>query len=218
MEMASQYPQAQIFGADIRVPPEQPNFKNLKFLEMDIHQPWPLSDNSVDFVFQRNMGHFIQKDQWPFVLREMLRVLKPNGYIELVEPDLWHHNPGPVLQAFDQFFQNLCNTDLHIDYAFTETLKDQVEAVGFVDIEQRTLDIPIGEWPQEPELKQFGFINKETQKALLKNRRQFYMTKWNLSSEDYDTAVVEVLEEFEEYRGFQRFNCWIARKAPQNVS
>ncbi|KAI9007431.1 S-adenosyl-L-methionine-dependent methyltransferase [Phycomyces nitens] len=214
LEMASQFPQAQVLGMDLRPPHEQQGGpKNLRYVEADIKQSWPMGDNSIDFIFQRNMGQVIQKDQWGHVLGEMRRVLKPGGYIELVESDLWHHNPGPVQQAFDEFFEGQC-ADLGLDFMFTDRLKDQIEEIGgFGSVDLRALDIPAGEWPQEAELKQFGFINKETQKAFLRNCKSFYVSKWGITADDYDLAVGEVLEEFEEYHGFTRFNCWIAQKS-----
>jgi hypothetical protein len=94
------------------------------------------------------MGQSIQKDQWNHVLSEMLRVLKPGGVIELVEADLWHHNPGPVQRAFDEFYQNQC-TENGLDFAFTEIIEKEIETVGFTELDHCTLDIPIGEWPQD---------------------------------------------------------------------
>lgn len=100
-------------------------------------------------VFQRNMGQVILKDQWTHVLSEMYRVLKPGGVIELVEADLWHHNPGPVQKAFDEFSQTQCN-ELGLDFRFTETLSEQLDTIGFKELDKCTIDIPIGEWPQDP--------------------------------------------------------------------
>ncbi|KAF7726204.1 hypothetical protein EC973_009002 [Apophysomyces ossiformis] len=212
LEMASYFGQAQVLGIDIRPPPEQQSGpKNLRFVEANIMETWPMADNAVDFIFQRNMGQVIQKEMWPKVLQEMFRVLKPGGYIELVESDLWHHNAGPVQQAFDAFLQEQCK-ELCLDFTFTETLSQKIEEVGFSKLDHRSLDIPVGEWPQEPELKQFGFINKETQKAFLRNRKHFYVSKWGISVEEYELAVQELLEEFDEYQGFTRFHCWTATK------
>ncbi|RCH78170.1 hypothetical protein CU098_000846, partial [Rhizopus stolonifer] len=185
--------------------------KNLKYHEADITETWPLDSNSVDFIFQRSMGQSIQKEQWPKVLNEMLRVLKPGGTIELVEADLWHHNPGPVQRAFDEFYQSQC-VENGLDWSFTENMDQELTSMGYVEVDHRTLDVPIGEWPQDSELKQFGFINKEIQKAFLRNRKGFYVTKWGITPDDYELAVQEVLAEFEDYHGFTRYNCWTAKK------
>lgn len=99
-------------------------------------------------IFQRSMGQVIRKDKWQHVLSEMYRILRPGGYIELVEADLWHHNPGPVQQAFDTFMQEQC-TEWGLDFVFTETLSQRIEEAGFDVIEYKVLDIPIGEWPKD---------------------------------------------------------------------
>lgn len=91
----------------------------------------------------------MQKDQWPTILEEMFRVLKPGGYIELLEPDFWHHNPGPVQQAFRQFYQEQCK-GLNLDLEISHSLAGIIEEKGFHEVEKRILDIPIGEWPSEP--------------------------------------------------------------------
>ncbi|KAG1444672.1 hypothetical protein G6F56_010200 [Rhizopus delemar] len=93
------------------------------------------------------MGNIILKNQWQHVLSEMHRVLKQGGFIELVETDLWHHNPGPVQTAFDEFHQSQ-STEKEMDFKFTESLNQELEQI-FEQVEHRTVDIPIGEWPQE---------------------------------------------------------------------
>lgn len=91
----------------------------------------------------------VSKDQWPKLLQEMFRVLKPGSYIELLEPDLWHHSPGPVQQAFQTFLKDQCK-DMGLDLDISETLAGTIEKTGFEQVEKRVLDIPIGEWSVEP--------------------------------------------------------------------
>lgn len=129
----------------------------------------------------------------------------------LISTDLYHHNPGPVQQAFDSFLKTQCD-DGGVEFALAETIPEVIKTAGFTELNTRLLDLPVGEWPSDPELKQFGFINKEVQRALLKNMKAFYISNWGISSEDYDLASQEVLEEFEEYHGFTRFSCWTAIK------
>lgn len=92
---------------------------------------------------------YLHIQNWQQVIQEMFRVLKPGGYIELLESDLWHHNPGPVQQAFQQFFKDQCKL-LDLDLEISNSLAGTIEETGFEHVEKRVLDIPIGEWPSEP--------------------------------------------------------------------
>ncbi|RUS17233.1 S-adenosyl-L-methionine-dependent methyltransferase [Endogone sp. FLAS-F59071] len=212
LEVAQQFPNAQVTGIDLSPPNEQQsNPKNLSYQRADMFEGLKFSDASVDYIFMRSMGLVIKDDKWASVLKEFLRVLKPGGMVELFEADLIHHNPGPVLHAFDGFFSSQCD-EMGLDFTFTERLHERIQNCGFVDVSRRTLDIPLGEWPTDTELKQFGFINKETNKSLFKTMKNFYVVQWGITTDDYDLAVQEALEEFDEYHGFTRFNVFIAQK------
>lgn len=213
LEVAVQHPKAQVIAVDMKASQTlHYSPKNLQCKLFDITEPWQdIKDNSVDFIYQRNMGQQIKADKWNFVVSEMYRTLKPGGYIEIFEPDLYHHNPGPVQQAFDSFLKTQCE-ESGIEFALSDAIPKAIDAAGFTELNTRLLDLPVGEWPSDPELKQFGFINKEVQRALLKNMKSFYTSNWGISSEDFDLASQEVLEEFEEYHGFTRFSCWVASK------
>lgn len=98
-------------------------------------------------MFQRNMVSCIQQNQWITVLKEMFRVVKPGGCIELLEPELLHHQPGPVLQAFHVFYKEQC-TEANIDIELN-SMEDWLKQCGFENIEKKSLDLPIGEWQTE---------------------------------------------------------------------
>lgn len=94
------------------------------------------------------MGQVILKNQWSQVLSEMFRVLKPGGTIELIEVDACHHHPGPVQKAFDEFFVSQCEENGWI-FDLGKTMQEQIESSGFTKVNHNTIDIPIGEWPQD---------------------------------------------------------------------
>ncbi|ORX54392.1 S-adenosyl-L-methionine-dependent methyltransferase [Hesseltinella vesiculosa] len=211
LEMATQYPRIQVLGLDRLLPQEQQRLDNLRFAECDVTQSWPMSDHAVDFVHQRHMKGSIKENEWLALLTEMYRVLKPGGYVELVEEDFWDHNAGPMQQAFGKFVEEQCQEN-GIDYNITEALASLLTDAGFTDLEKKTLDIPLGEWPSDPELKQFGFINQEAHRARLRNHRDFIVKTWGISSDECDALSQEVMDEFEEYHGFTRIHTFIAKK------
>jgi ubiquinone/menaquinone biosynthesis C-methylase UbiE len=58
---------------------------NLNFECMNILDPLSFADESFDYVHARFLVGVIPKDRWTAVLKECMRVLKPGGYIRLVE-------------------------------------------------------------------------------------------------------------------------------------
>jgi ubiquinone/menaquinone biosynthesis C-methylase UbiE len=54
-----------------------------KFEVDDAEKQWTFKDNTFDFIHFRNLRQGITN--WPFVLKEAHRCLKPGGYIELAE-------------------------------------------------------------------------------------------------------------------------------------
>ncbi|RUS29989.1 hypothetical protein BC938DRAFT_479985 [Jimgerdemannia flammicorona] len=98
-ELAKEFPNSTFTGSDItnvfadfmaNAPP------NCTFLEADTAKGLPFDDNTFDFVFERANMTCFSNAVWPAVLRELIRVTKPGGYIELVEGCL-PKNAGPAL-------------------------------------------------------------------------------------------------------------------------
>lgn len=50
--------------------------------------PFPFSDNTFDFVFASHVLEDFEIDQIQFVFDELLRMIKPNGYLVTIGPDM----------------------------------------------------------------------------------------------------------------------------------
>lgn len=114
LEVAQHFRQArQVVGIDKylelsqklhRVESSRPNAdipENLSFQEVDALKPLPFDDETFDFVHGRFIAPFIPLSQWPQVLGEMVRVLRPEGWIEIAEAEL-SINDGPLLKEVNQ--------------------------------------------------------------------------------------------------------------------
>ncbi|RIB25447.1 S-adenosyl-L-methionine-dependent methyltransferase [Gigaspora rosea] len=80
------YPSISVVGLDIS--PHQPTQikpSNFTFVKANILEGLPFEDNTFDFVFQRYLVSAYSKDKWPYVINELVRVLKPGGFLELCE-------------------------------------------------------------------------------------------------------------------------------------
>ncbi|CAG8532346.1 6911_t:CDS:2 [Diversispora eburnea] len=98
LELATNHPHTQFTGIDItKAFPSEIKPKNLQFIQYDINNGLlPFPDNHFDFVKMSNMNSCLKDYQWDLVLRDLVRVLKPGGYIELMECDMIYHHSGPL--------------------------------------------------------------------------------------------------------------------------
>ncbi|ORZ20640.1 S-adenosyl-L-methionine-dependent methyltransferase [Absidia repens] len=90
MEMATTYPNSTFIGLDILPTfPKDIKPRNCYFLQVNVKRlPLPFADQSVDFIYQRDLNWGLGQDDWYPLIKEYLRILKPGGWIELVEADL----------------------------------------------------------------------------------------------------------------------------------
>ncbi|KAJ2957242.1 hypothetical protein NQZ79_g7040 [Umbelopsis isabellina] len=247
-EVASAYPNARVIGLDVN-PPSTPVTiqRNLIFKVQDIKESWDIRDNSVDFLFQRDMNNVLLQSDWKHILQEIYRVVRPGGVIELLEQgklglhhimqdfllfslflcwthpkewiahkirfttDLSHHNAGPTIHRANEYYKAECEQTGR-DITLSAHLTDMLSNVGFVRIEQKNMDIPVGEWPSDTGLKQLGFNNLELQRSQLRFLRSVYIQKNDISTESYDAATKAILAEYEQFQGFTRWTCWVAYK------
>jgi ubiquinone/menaquinone biosynthesis C-methylase UbiE len=96
--MAADYPRAHYFGVDLL--PTCPNSlpHNVKFLQRDVLKGLPFADNTFDFVYVRFLVLDLSEYEWERVIKECSRVLKPNGWIEMMEPRFGMSNQGPMTE------------------------------------------------------------------------------------------------------------------------
>jgi ubiquinone/menaquinone biosynthesis C-methylase UbiE len=94
-ELAFEHQTIQVTGIDIsttmlryaQTQAQVQGLDNVTFLKMDATQPLDFFDDSFDFVNARALVGFMQKERWPDLVREMLRVTRPGGTIRLTDFD-----------------------------------------------------------------------------------------------------------------------------------
>lgn len=90
MEMATQFPNAHFIGMDTYsnfpndIKPRNCHFKLFHINHKQVQLPF--LDNSIDYIFQRDLNWDLPESTWLPVLQECFRILKPGGWIEIVEP------------------------------------------------------------------------------------------------------------------------------------
>ncbi|CAI2163940.1 6634_t:CDS:2 [Funneliformis geosporum] len=96
-DMSSDFPRSQFVGIEIQsfmLPTIHPS--NTHFIHNDILHGIPFPPNSFDYIHMRNMNLCFTEKQYEQIIRELIDLLKPNGYLELCEQEISSYNMGPV--------------------------------------------------------------------------------------------------------------------------
>lgn len=142
-EMAQQFPQANVFGVDrvIQTSVSQPP-PNYVFMEGNLFTGLPFADASFDFVHQRLLYSAIPLQLWPQVIRELIRVTRPGGWIELVEAATLE-NRSPAADQLNTWVFDACSRR-GLDMVVAPRLASMLGEAGVQGATTRQIAIPIG--------------------------------------------------------------------------
>lgn len=92
------------------------------------------------------MSQGVKSEKWSFVLTELIRILKPNGWIEWVEGDVELHRPGPVTQEFNKKLLDLMRSNDQDPY-IGRKLNENLTATGqLINVSSVFVSCPGGQW------------------------------------------------------------------------
>jgi ubiquinone/menaquinone biosynthesis C-methylase UbiE len=85
-EMASAYPNSKFTGIDVSAAwPTEIRPHNCDFVVGNIVDELPFEENSFDYIYMRLVAMGVPNEVYPTVLSQLHRVLKPGGWLEVVE-------------------------------------------------------------------------------------------------------------------------------------
>ncbi|KAJ3355545.1 hypothetical protein HDU83_003212 [Entophlyctis luteolus] len=141
----NKFPDARYFGVDIaqEVLDRATNSDVINYVFGDVTKRLPFPDNTFDFVHQRFMVMGLPKSVMPAVLAELVRVTKPGGWIELVEPDTTQYRTGRIGSVCVSVDQAM--TDRGLDVYAGTNLTYHVQRLGqkVSNIGSRAVSIPL---------------------------------------------------------------------------
>ncbi|RUP11968.1 hypothetical protein BC936DRAFT_139909 [Jimgerdemannia flammicorona] len=184
-ELAYDYPISQFYGVDIsHVFPDTIKPPNCHFQIANVLDGLPFPDNTFDYVNQRMLTFAIKENEWPSLITEILRVTKPNGWVEFLEFDLQSYNRGPL------------NTE---GLKPTRKLDRFLVKAGVVNVAKDWVSIPLN-WGGR-----LGQLFYDDVREVLISFRPYLTKVTGLSNEEYDAKIKASLEECKEYKTYNNF-------------
>ncbi|KAH8705242.1 putative methyltransferase [Talaromyces proteolyticus] len=161
IEFADEFPSAVVIGTDLS--PIQPSFvpPNLKFYVDDFELPWDYDEQErFDYIHWRALSG--STNNWPRLYKQAYESLKPGGYIEVHEydPVVYSEDDRNLLKApwTKEWLMRLCEASARngkpIDVGRHQ--RQLMHDTGFVDLTEKIVKVPIGQWARDPSLKEIG--------------------------------------------------------------
>ncbi|KAF8245535.1 UMTA methyltransferase family protein [Wilcoxina mikolae CBS 423.85] len=159
IDAADRYPKAKVIGTDLS--PIQPAWvpENCKFEVDDAEQEWLYPPDYFDFIHARNLAQAIEN--WPILMEQAYHCTKPGGYVEIAELGAEVFSDDNTLSENNGFKRYL----EYIDKAFVklgrpqcsaQTLRQNLENAGFVDVQVSSFKQPFGPWANDRRMKHIG--------------------------------------------------------------
>ncbi|CAB4439208.1 unnamed protein product [Rhizophagus irregularis] len=143
--------------------------------------------------------------QWKYLFSEIKRVLKPGGYLEIMEYRISYDNPGPITQnRNDQVFRYLNSKGIDPEITIN-SIPQMLQSSSFSDFHKQDKICPIGRWDGEIGLMMLNSY-ETSQKALNKRFQP------GLTEEETDDIFASIASEFDEYKTqLVNFRCYVRK-------
>ncbi|CAG8574613.1 9906_t:CDS:2 [Ambispora leptoticha] len=195
LDLAQQYPNSNFVGIDISpILPTEGLPPNAKFVQYNVLDGLPFEDSSFDLVHLKFMVGAITETQWEEkVIPEMIRLARPDGWIESLECDLITSN-GSVTKRVAKAF-HVFMTSKGLNPAIGKEIPRLFENTNaFSEIRKEHKVLNLG--------KKHGKSAEESLKFYiggLKSSKGFLANSMNVMPEHYDALIETVTIEAEKY-------------------
>ncbi|KAG9284855.1 hypothetical protein G9A89_003778 [Geosiphon pyriformis] len=198
-EMAREYPRSTFFGVDISPTfPDRFQTKNCEFIQGNMLDGLPWQSNYFDFVFMRcNATEFTQREWEKKIIKELIRVTKQGGWIEMEVSDISHIH-GATGRILSKALLSLLKAR-GINGNICPRLQSMLESTNSMQhVYHDYRIIPVGNWADEggklalnEELQGYRSVEKDLSLFL------------NLTNNEYN----KLLQEFEQETN-EPNSCW----------
>ncbi|OIW32463.1 S-adenosyl-L-methionine-dependent methyltransferase [Coniochaeta ligniaria NRRL 30616] len=167
IDVAEQFPTCEVTGIDIypnMAPEDLP--PNLDLQVDDLNSPFTFGSNHFDLVHSRLMAGGINADRWGTYMADILRVLRPGGWCQMVEiyynaqSDNGTLTDNHALRVWSRTY--LQSLQPYKNPRAAMQLQNLMTQAGFVEVEGRLLTLPLN-----PRDREMGAANRENVHRLL---------------------------------------------------
>ena len=206
-DLCRQFPEALVVGLDL-VPGRPGGPPRHRWVRSNLLKGLPFRDEQFDFVHQRLLVTGIPLPSWPAEIGELVRVTRPGGWVELVEPKMVFERAAPATRRMLDIVRGAAaplglDTTGVVFAALDAYLRD----AGLERVTRRHLELPIGRWGGD-----VGALMATDVRAATTRVFELLQARSVLSVEEARALMERAQQEWEEHRTSWTFAVAFARK------
>ncbi|KXN83906.1 hypothetical protein AN958_00986 [Leucoagaricus sp. SymC.cos] len=160
--------------------------------------PHTLWTNKFTIVHQRLLCGALRRHEWEIAIKEMYRVLKPGGWVQLFEFRIWTAGPALARQLELMYRHTQATGTMWRDIA--QRLPDFLSRNRFINVNEDTRRTPLGAWAGQD-----GIHSKADLLGLMKGFKAPVLKGGGYGivkhGAEYDALVEQILEEVDNTPG-----------------
>ncbi|CAG8510359.1 644_t:CDS:2 [Ambispora leptoticha] len=210
IEVAKEFPSAEVTGVDItNFFPSDVTTPNVNFIEHNFQERkrLPFDDNTFDLVHMRFLLADVKEEDYQNTLiPELVRVTKPDGWIELLEFDVQHYSEGPVIRRLTNALSKHLQSKGY-NPSISDNLPRYLKQTNLVGtVHQFDKAIPLGHWAGR-----VGDLAIEDLSILFLDTNELPQSM-GITEEEYQHLIEVYKEEVEERKTFFRTHRFFGQK------
>jgi SAM-dependent methyltransferase len=207
-EIARLFPTALVVGVDIADSSFKPPAQGNCLLRVgNVLKGLPFPDEFFSFTHQRLLVTGIPGSRWPDAVRELVRVTRPGGWVELLELS-GGPSGGPATDRLAEVVNTGLNKALGFDPEVIRHLDDVLRQAGLENVEMHEIRMPVGAWAGR-----IGEMMKRDYLGVLTALRGPVCHQTGVAIDEYNKLVQANADEWETHRSSSLFYATFGKKA-----
>jgi SAM-dependent methyltransferase len=208
-ELCAEFTHGLVVGFDLQHS-KLPWPANYRFVRGNLLQGLPFGSDHFDYVHQRFLASGVPVRDWARTMRELVRVTRPGGLIEVVEgrPDL--DPAGPATNRLLETTWKLGRAmGLDSTGLIAGNLDEHLRRTGVNVIEVRQIDLPVGEWGGR-----IGSWMSTDARTVFLRLAGIFEERFGLAEAECRVLVATAQQEWEEHRAVTSITLVVGQKPP----
>lgn len=208
--MASSYPKMFFHGVDstslhpTSILPLNCQFHHHMLLEKKL----PFKEEQFDYIHQRHYYLSIPGPRMEAHFRDLYRVLRFDGVLELMDPCFLHRNCGPAGAQINAWFEEFYLEQQVVLKSMSKVIGNVLAKSGFRQLELVSVRIPTGNWGGDIGEMSFEYFHK-----LIAGMKSKVVSRFGICAEEFDRVFFRWIQEAESVEAYWELNICLAKKS-----